>query len=106
MQRADRLAVLGIALAFSSFFGHRAEGFVPHPVYAVTAGSLCILAVLNAVTAFTRIVWTMNQLGARSPVGPAQALSDRQPANMVRLPANHSDARFASSPERALRVER
>lgn len=106
MQRADRLAVLGIALAFSSFFGHRAEGFVPHPVYAVTAGSLCILAVLNAVTAFTRIVWTMNQLGAKSPVGPAQALTDRQPANMVRLPANHSDARFASSPERALRVER
>src|SRR5436305_1549981 len=47
MQRADRLAVLGMALAFSSFFGHRSEGFVPHPFYAVTAGALCLMAVLN-----------------------------------------------------------
>lgn len=62
MQRADRLALLGAALAFSSFFGHRAEGFVPHPFYAVTAGGLCLLAVLNAVTAFRRIVWTVQQL--------------------------------------------
>jgi len=104
MQRADRLAVLGIALAFSSFFGHLAEGFVPHPVYAITAGSLCILAVLNTVTAFTRIVWTMDQLGARSPLGTPQSLSDRRPANIVRLGANNNnEALFGSNQERALR---
>jgi phosphatidylglycerophosphate synthase len=106
MQRADRLAVLGIALAFSSFFGHLTEGFVPHPVYAITAGSLCILALLSAVTAFTRIVWTMNQLEGRSAMGAAQALSDRRPANMVRLGTNSPEGRFGANPERALRVER
>jgi phosphatidylglycerophosphate synthase len=106
MQRADRLAVLGIALAFSSFFGHLAEGFVPHPVYAITAGSLCILAVLNTVTAFTRIVWTMGQLEARSPVVASQALSDRRPANMVRLGTNNNEPLFGSNQERALQVER
>lgn len=53
MQRADRLAVLGIALAFSSVFGQ-----------AVTAGSLCLLAALNGVTAGRRIFWTMQQLRA------------------------------------------
>jgi len=66
MQRADRLAVLGMALAFSSFFGHRAEGLVPHPFYAVTAGALCLLAVLNAITACRRIVWTVRQLRRRA----------------------------------------
>jgi phosphatidylglycerophosphate synthase len=53
MQRADRLAVLGIALAFSSVFGQ-----------AVTAASLCLLAALNGVTAGRRIVWTMQRLRA------------------------------------------
>jgi phosphatidylglycerophosphate synthase len=106
MQRADRLAVLGIALAFSSYFGHLAEGFVAHPIYAVTAVSLCILAVLNTVTAFTRILWTMNQLGPRSAAGVPQALSDRQPANMVRLAPSNNEPRFGPNPERALRVER
>jgi CDP-diacylglycerol--glycerol-3-phosphate 3-phosphatidyltransferase len=74
MQRADRLTVLGIALAFSPFFGHRAEGFVAHPFYAITAGSLCLLAVLSTTTAFTRIMWTLNQLKPDVPAssGPAQ----------------------------------
>jgi phosphatidylglycerophosphate synthase len=62
MQRADRIVVLGAALAVSPFFGHRSEGFVPHPFYAVTAGALCLLALLNAVTAVSRITWTMRQL--------------------------------------------
>ena len=67
MQRAERLAVLGSALAFSSYFGHRSEGFVAHPFYAITACSLCLLAVLNTVTACRRIVWTLRQF-RRDPV--------------------------------------
>jgi phosphatidylglycerophosphate synthase len=62
MQRADRITVLGIALAFSPFFAHRAEGFTAHPFYGVTAGALCVLAVLNTATAAARIKWTMEQL--------------------------------------------
>jgi hypothetical protein len=73
MQRADRLAVLGMALAFSSFVGHRTEGFVPHPFYAVTAGGLCLLAVLNAVTACRRIIWTVRQLRSRAVVPALRA---------------------------------
>ena len=61
-QRADRIALLSIAMAFSPVFGHRLEGFVPHPFYAVTAGALVILALLNTITAISRIVWTMNRL--------------------------------------------
>jgi CDP-diacylglycerol--glycerol-3-phosphate 3-phosphatidyltransferase len=62
VQRADRIVILGTALAVSPFFGHRAEGFVSHPFYAVTAGALCLLAVLNTVTAVSRMTWTMRQL--------------------------------------------
>jgi phosphatidylglycerophosphate synthase len=63
MQRADRIVVLGLGLAFGPFFAHRAEGFVPHPFYAVTAGALCLLALFNTVTAIARIGWTMQRLG-------------------------------------------
>lgn len=59
MQRADRLAVLGIALAFSSAFGQ-----------AITAGGLCLLAALNGVTACRRIVWTVQQLRRRQEQSP------------------------------------
>jgi phosphatidylglycerophosphate synthase len=52
MQRADRLALLGAALACSSA--------------TVIAGGLCLLAVLNAVTAYQRIAWTVQQLRAQS----------------------------------------
>jgi phosphatidylglycerophosphate synthase len=62
MQRADRIVILGISLGFAPFFAHRTEGFVAHPFYALTAGALCLLAVLNAVTAVSRILWTMKQL--------------------------------------------
>jgi CDP-diacylglycerol--glycerol-3-phosphate 3-phosphatidyltransferase len=62
MQRADRLTILGIALAFSPVFGHSAEGFIAHPFYGITAGALCLLAVLNTVTAAARIKWTMERL--------------------------------------------
>ena len=76
MQRAERLAVLGSALAFSSYFGHRTEGFVAHPFYAITACGLCLLAVLNTITAYRRIVWTLQQFRRdqvairRDPVAP------------------------------------
>ena len=88
MQRADRLTVLGIALAFSPFFGHRAEGFVAHPFYGVTAGSLCVLAVLSTATAFTRIMWTLNQLKAVLPVKatlPASARRDQVEQPVARV---------------------
>ena len=63
MQRADRITLLSIALAFSPLVGHHVEGFVPHPTYAVTAVALFIMALLNTGTAIARIVWTMKQLG-------------------------------------------
>ncbi|HXU61404.1 MAG TPA: CDP-alcohol phosphatidyltransferase family protein [Polyangia bacterium] len=53
MQRADRLVLLAAALASSSD--------------VVTAGGLCLLAVLNAVTAFRRIAWTVQQLRPKTP---------------------------------------
>jgi CDP-diacylglycerol--glycerol-3-phosphate 3-phosphatidyltransferase len=62
MQRADRITLLGIALAFSSYVGHRVEGFVPHPFYAVTAVALCLLALLNTITVIARLAWTMRAL--------------------------------------------
>jgi CDP-diacylglycerol--glycerol-3-phosphate 3-phosphatidyltransferase len=75
MQRADRITILGIALAFSAFIGHRTEGFVAHPFYGVTAGALCLMAVLNTFTVVSRIRFTMQRLdenaqaaaGAQSP---------------------------------------
>jgi phosphatidylglycerophosphate synthase len=80
MQRADRITILGIALAFSPVVGHHAEGFVAHPFYGVTAGALSLLALLNSITAVTRIVWTMERLkdGSRPALiagqGPAPHL--------------------------------
>jgi CDP-diacylglycerol--glycerol-3-phosphate 3-phosphatidyltransferase len=63
MQRADRIALLAMALAFSPLAAHRIEGFVPRPIYGVTAGVLVIMALLNTGTAVARIVWTWRQLG-------------------------------------------
>jgi CDP-diacylglycerol--glycerol-3-phosphate 3-phosphatidyltransferase len=103
MQRADRLAVLGMALAFSSFFGHRHEGFVPHPFYAVTAGALCLMAVLNTITAVRRILWTMEQFRRRGRE-PAQAqIRPTAPANVVLLEPK-ADGLLGSQREPALRI--
>lgn len=101
MQRADRLAVLGMALAFSSFFGHRAEGFVPHPLYAVTAGALCLMALLNTITAFRRIVWTLAQIRRRGP--EAAQIRPSAPVNMIRIETK-DDAVRAANREAALRI--
>jgi phosphatidylglycerophosphate synthase len=83
MQRADRLAVLGTALAFSPYFGHRVEGFVAHPFYGITACSLCLLAVLNTLTACRRIVWTLRQFKKEPAVVPGEASAPR-PAHLMR----------------------
>lgn len=64
LQRAERITILGIALAFSPIVGHRDEGFVPHPFYGVTVSALCLLALLGTVTAVARIRWTMARLDA------------------------------------------
>jgi CDP-diacylglycerol--glycerol-3-phosphate 3-phosphatidyltransferase len=104
MQRADRLAVLGMALAFSSYFGHRSEGFVPHPFYAVTAGALCLMAVLNTITAVRRILWTMEQFRRRG-LEPAQIRPGiPMPANVVLLETKGADALLGAKREPALRI--
>ena len=97
MQRADRLAVLGIALAFSSFFGHRAEGFVRHPFYAVMAGSLCLLALLNTITAVRRIVWTLEQFKVASPTDVSQSRPTLRPSDVIRLEPDKTTALLSST---------
>jgi CDP-diacylglycerol---glycerol-3-phosphate 3-phosphatidyltransferase len=84
-QRADRIVMLGIAMAFSPIVAHRTEGFVPHPHYWITAGIICVLAVLNTATAVSRIRWTMRQLS--HPPAP-QALPIRAPAREASMVAN------------------
>jgi CDP-diacylglycerol---glycerol-3-phosphate 3-phosphatidyltransferase len=84
MQRADRLTVLAIALAVSPYFAHRIEGRIPHPFYAITAVSLCLLAVLSTVTAVSRILWTLEQLKLKSNPGATQRRDrdDRQSVDL------------------------
>jgi phosphatidylglycerophosphate synthase len=86
-QRADRIAFLSIALAFSPFFGHRMEGYVAHPFYAITAVALCILALLNTVTAISRIAWTMERLKDDASVSMLRMRNDASPHD-VREAAN------------------
>ncbi|HZL20411.1 MAG TPA: CDP-alcohol phosphatidyltransferase family protein [Polyangia bacterium] len=85
MQRADRLTVLGIALAFSPFFAHRSEGHVAHPIYAITAVSLCLLAVLSTVTAISRILWTLKELGRKQTALPLDDLRTRTEPSALTL---------------------
>ena len=70
IQRADRLVILSLALALSPYLGHLAEGFVPHPSYAVAKAALWLLAVLSTFTAATRVVWIMKKLQPRSTTAP------------------------------------
>jgi phosphatidylglycerophosphate synthase len=65
IQRADRLVILSIALALAPTFGHHAEGFVPHPSYAVAKAALWLLALLSTFTAVTRVAWIMKKLDPR-----------------------------------------
>ena len=97
MQRADRMVILGLALAFSPFFGHRAEGFVPHPSYTVVAGALWLLAVLSTFTATTRIVWIMNKLSdVRHP--------DARHADARRPVSRHADTIARARPTAELPI--
>jgi len=66
-QRADRLVILGLALALSPYLGHRAEGFVPHPSYAVAKAALWLLAILSTFTAGSRVCWIMAKLQPKAP---------------------------------------
>ena len=110
-QRADRIVMLGIAMAFSPLVAHGTEGFVPHPHYWVTAGIICVLAVLNTATAVSRIRWTMRQL---SHVPAPQALPIRAPAREAPMdrerclrptgPQHCSDAATASYARRGAEV--
>ena len=95
MQRADRIAILGTALAVSPFFAHRAEGFVAHPFYGVTAGALCLLALLNAVTAIARIRWTMERLKDGSHLNLVRARNEAPRVDVLR-PAANDDAAAAA----------
>jgi CDP-diacylglycerol--glycerol-3-phosphate 3-phosphatidyltransferase len=63
-QRADRIVMLGIAMAFSPLVAHRQEGLVSHPHYWLTAFTICVLALVNTTTAVSRIAWTRRQLAA------------------------------------------
>jgi CDP-diacylglycerol--glycerol-3-phosphate 3-phosphatidyltransferase len=91
MQRADRIVLLGISLAFSAFVGHRTEGFVPRPFYGVTAGALCLMAVLNTITVVARIRWTMRRLGEGTHLNLVRPRNE--PARVeLRRPAVANDA--------------
>jgi len=57
MQRADRIVILSIALAFSAFFGHRTEGFVLHPFYGLGQGPFA-RSPYSTRSALARIRWT------------------------------------------------
>jgi CDP-diacylglycerol--glycerol-3-phosphate 3-phosphatidyltransferase len=63
MQRGDRLALLGIALAFSPLVAHGYESYPLHPTYAVTAVTLCMIAGLSVFTFVTRTLFTLRALG-------------------------------------------
>jgi CDP-diacylglycerol--glycerol-3-phosphate 3-phosphatidyltransferase len=76
IQRADRLVILGLALALSPYVGHRMEGFVPHPSYAIAKAALWLLAILSAFTAGTRVLWIVKKLQP----------SDMATANVVPTP--------------------
>jgi CDP-diacylglycerol--glycerol-3-phosphate 3-phosphatidyltransferase len=90
MQRAERIAILGIALAFSPFIGHRLEGFVAHPHYVVTAAALCLLGLLNTTTVVARIRWTMARLKEGSHLNLVRPRPERALAEPVRRPANEA----------------
>jgi CDP-diacylglycerol---glycerol-3-phosphate 3-phosphatidyltransferase len=66
VQRADRLAILGLALAVAPYVGHRTEGFIAHPAYAVAQAALWLLAVLSTFTATSRTLWIMKKLAPQT----------------------------------------
>jgi len=83
MQRAERITILGIALAFSPIIGHHLEGFVEHPFYGLTAAALCLLALLNTTTAVARISWTMTRLKDGQRFTLVRPLANRSPSDLL-----------------------
>ena len=93
MQRAERITILGIALAFSPIIGHRLEGFVEHPFYGLTAAALCLLALLNTTTAVARISWTMTRLKDGSRFNLVRPLANSSRSDLlVPSPTDAPDA--------------
>ena len=93
MQRAERITILGIALAFSPIIGHRLEGFVEHPFYGLTAAALCLLALLNTTTAVARISWTMTRLKDGQRFTLVRPLAGSSPSDLlVPSPSDAADA--------------
>jgi phosphatidylglycerophosphate synthase len=88
MQRAERITILGIALAFSPIIGHRLEGFVEHPFYGLTAAALCLLALLNTTTAVARISWTMTRLNDGQRFTIVRPLASSSPSDLLVAPPN------------------
>jgi CDP-diacylglycerol---glycerol-3-phosphate 3-phosphatidyltransferase len=64
-QRADRIVLLGISMAFSPLVAHRMEGFVARPYFWVTASTIGLLAVLNTATVVSRVRWTLEKLAPK-----------------------------------------
>jgi hypothetical protein len=96
---------LGIALAFSPFLAHRAEGHVAHPFYAMTALSLCLLALLCTVTAISRILWILKELRRTQISAMLQDPRDRpeQPAlNLTNLRASQTTGHLLTTQEPAV----
>ncbi|HEX7508512.1 MAG TPA: CDP-alcohol phosphatidyltransferase family protein [Polyangia bacterium] len=79
LQRADRLVILALALALSPYLGHRAEGFVPHPTFAVAQAALWLLAALSSFTAASRVLWIMKKL---RPKAAATAIASPSPLSV------------------------
>jgi CDP-diacylglycerol--glycerol-3-phosphate 3-phosphatidyltransferase/CDP-diacylglycerol--inositol 3-phosphatidyltransferase len=82
-QRADRIVLLGISMAFSPIVAHRMEGFVPRPHYWVTAFTIGLLAVLNTATALSRVRWTLEKLAPKAVPSP---IKDRVTLTIVSAP--------------------
>jgi phosphatidylglycerophosphate synthase len=68
MQRADRIAVLGIALALAPAFARAYEPQPQQPLYAIVVVALMLIAALNTATFVTRTVWTMRKLAELTPL--------------------------------------
>jgi CDP-diacylglycerol---glycerol-3-phosphate 3-phosphatidyltransferase len=83
VQRADRLVILALALALSPYLGHRAEGFVPHPSYAVAKAALWLLALLSSFTAASRAMWIMKQLRPKDLRSTAPSLRSERPVERL-----------------------
>ncbi len=73
MQRAERIACLGVAVALSPIVEALIVPTSPRPVHRVAAAALVFLAVSTNLTALARLIHTMSALGS----APAQSWRER-----------------------------